>query len=181
MNHWLDTETKAILQKSPPDKLAPPTTKGFSLILLSTQHCQPERLVSAIQRIRPESSEQEIAKVGQNMPTVLSQGLSESDAFLGQFELICCDAVSVFIPDTVINHGEQEYLTDLYGTLLRSKEFAETKIIVDSIPDDESGSGFVDQFFGSVGKTPNIATVHFKKARIMVHWGSKIGAVVKIC
>ena len=35
MKTWLDTETKAMLRKSPPSKLAPPNTKGFTLVLLS--------------------------------------------------------------------------------------------------------------------------------------------------
>ena len=32
---WLDTETKALLQRSPPEKLAPPDTATFSLVLLA--------------------------------------------------------------------------------------------------------------------------------------------------
>lgn len=180
MNPWLDTKTKAILRNTPPDKLAPPTTKGFSLVLLSVEHCQTDWLSRSIQRICVESTDEINKHANQNGPTVLCQGLSESDAFLGQFELICCDAISVFIPDHVVNFGEHEYLDELYSTLLRSSEFAETKVVVDSIPDSESGSEFVNQFFGMTGDPIENTVVPFKKARIMVHWGSKVGAKVRI-
>lgn len=180
MKTWLDTETKAILQKSPPNKLAPPSTEGFTLVLLSINPDQPERLIRAMQRIRLESKQQATAHLNQKIPLVLKNGLAESDALVGQFELICCDAISVFIPDEVAKYGTSEYLIDLYKSLLRSEEFADTNVIVNSIPDNESGIEFVDQFFGSLDEAPTTVTVPCKKARIMIHWGSKIGAEIQL-
>ena len=180
MKTWLDTETKALLRKSPPNKLAPPNTKGFTLVLLSIYRHQPDRLIRAIQRIRPDSREEAHARLNQKMPMSLKHGLTESDALLGQFELICCDAISVFIPDDVITFGTSEYLIDLYNNLLHSEEFSDTDVIVASIPDSESGTEFIDQFFGSFDKSPTTVTVPYKKARIMTHWGSKIGADIQM-
>lgn len=180
MNTWLDTETKAMLQKSPPNKLAPPHTKGFTLVLLSIYRHHPERLTRAIQRICSDSKERAIARLNQALPITLKVQLTEADALLGQFELICCDAVSVFISDKVIKHGESKYLIDLWNTLLRSDEFAETNVAVDSIPDSEAGADFIDQFLGSYDGSPKTVTVPYKKARIMNHWGSKIGAHIQL-
>ncbi len=33
-NDWLDTQTKAQLEKNPPEKLAPPVVARYSLVLL---------------------------------------------------------------------------------------------------------------------------------------------------
>ena len=180
MKTWLDTETKAILQKSPPNKLAPPNTKGYTLVLLSIYRHQPERLIRAIQRIRPDTREQAMARLNQKMPMALTQGMTESDALLGQFELICSDAISVFITDDVVKHGSSDYLIDLYNTLLRSDEFADTNVVVASIPKNQNGTEFVDQFFGSYDDTHKTVTVPYKKARIMAHWGAKIGAEIRL-
>ena len=62
----------------------------------------------------------------------LKHGLTEADALLDQFELICCDALSVFISDDVIKNGTSEYLIDLCNNLLCSDEFSETNVVVDS-------------------------------------------------
>ena len=180
MNSWLDTETKAILQKTPPHKLAPPKIKGYTLVLLSIYRRHPERLIRAIQRIRPDTREEAMDRLNQKLPTALKHGLTESDALLGQFELICCDAISVFITDDVIKYGESDYLIDLYNTLLYSDEFAATNVVVDSIPENESGKEFVDQFLGSLDESVSNVTVPYKKARIMVHWGFKIGAKISL-
>ncbi len=51
MKSWLDTETKALLQKIPPEKLAPPDTKAYSLVLLSIFRHDAFRLQRAFQRI----------------------------------------------------------------------------------------------------------------------------------
>lgn len=180
MKTWLDTETKSILRKSPPNKLAPPNTKAFTLVLLSINQHHTDRLVRAIQRISLDSKEQATAQLNQNMPMVLKQGLTESDALLGQFELICCDAISVFVPDDVVKFGTSEYLTELYNNLLHSDEFTGTNVVVNSIPNSESGAEFVDQFLTSFDKLPTTVTVPFKKARIMIHWGAKIGVELQL-
>ena len=106
--------------------------------------------------------------------------LTEPDAILGQFELICADAISVFLTDNVAKYGSSEYLASLYSALLKSDEFHETRIRVISIPDTELGSEFIDQFLGSFDGKHEIMTVPFKKAKYMIQCGKKIGAEICI-
>ena len=51
MFDWLDTETKAILEKVPSEKLAPTAVAGFSLVLLYCES-ESEKLPRAVMRIR---------------------------------------------------------------------------------------------------------------------------------
>jgi hypothetical protein len=51
---------------------------------------------------------------------------------------------------------------------------------VHSVPDDERGTRFLDQFFGKALQLPATRFVAHKKARIMRHWASKLGAVVEM-
>lgn len=180
MTSWLDTQTKAILDQTPPNKLAPPDTKSYSLVLISVFRHQPERLSRAIRRIYPDSWEQAQVRLSHPMPVVLRHQMTMSDALMGQFELICADAISVFIPDSVIELASSDYLTNTYNALLQSNEFEETSIVVDSIPRDAQGSEFMDQFFGSSDDLFSTLVVPFKKARIMLHWAGKIGAKVRL-
>ena len=55
---WLDTETKALLQASPPEILAPPATEGFTLILLANYGHEHHLLVCAMQRATQTSLEE---------------------------------------------------------------------------------------------------------------------------
>ncbi len=94
MDTWLDTETKALLQKSPPKKLAPPDTAMFSLVLLSIYRHDIEREIRAIRRILQTSNVEARHLLGKPLPVRITEGLTHSDALLGQFELISCDSVS---------------------------------------------------------------------------------------
>ena len=47
---WLDTETKALLQRSPPEKFAPPDAGTFALVLLADRGRDHRAIVGAVQR-----------------------------------------------------------------------------------------------------------------------------------
>ena len=181
MSSWLDTETKALLQKTPPNKQAPPDTGAFTLVLLSILRNDEQRLARAVERIRPGSREDARFRLQDDLPTPIKGGLTHADALLGQFELISCDAISVFVTDDVVADATPKYLANLYESLLQSDEFAETLVRIEELPDDERGSAFIDQFLGTQqGPLPATLTVLRKKARIMYHWGSKIGGRVSL-
>jgi len=177
---WLDTETKALLKKSPPLKLAPPDTSAFSLILLSLYRYDVSRLLRAVARIRSDTDFDFSKRLRQKLPIIVKDGLSHNDALVGQFELISCDAISVYIPDRVIRNATCEYLNGLFDTLLKSEEFAESKIEIDAIPDDEKGHEFIDQFLGKRHQIPSTLRVPYKKARIMAYWGNRIGGRIRL-
>ena len=99
---------------------------------------------------------------------------------LGQFELICCDAISIFIADEVASGARKGYLADLYGSLLRSQEFAETTLRIESLPAGVRGEAFIDQFLGQSPDLPAVLALSRKKARIIYHWASRIGAQVSL-
>ncbi|QDS98888.1 hypothetical protein [Adhaeretor mobilis] len=179
MSSWLDTETKSLLSKEPPNKLAPSDIAEFSLVVLECNDAESERAQRAVERICQGSHWIAKENLGNASPFVLQHGLSEADALLGQFELICCNIVSVFIPDEVIENAKPEYLSELYATLLDSSEFTNTKLRIGSLPDNTQGAEFIVQFLGKEPLScPVEIEVPFKKARIMTHWASKIGAEV---
>jgi hypothetical protein len=171
---WLDTETKALLQRSPPEKLAPPDTATFALVLLGfavqnnsatssfATHCidleRAERLLSG------------------PFPVCVRKGLSYSDAQIGQFELICRDAMSVIIADEVVAKAPADYLADLYAKLRKIDEFELVAVRIDSVPDSPSGQKFCNRFLNG-WKPASSAAMELmrKKARIMQHWATRIG------
>ena len=181
MESWLDTETKALLQKSPPKKLAPPDTDAFSLVLLSIYRHDIKREIRAVQRIVQTSHVEARRLLGQPLPVRITEGLTHNDALLGQFELISCNSVSVFIEDVVVNGASQDYLDTLYRQLLSSDEFQEVAVRVVSLPENNQGNKFVDQFIGDeLTDFPRDLRTLRKKARIMQHWAAKIGGAVSI-
>ena len=182
--NWLDTETQEILQKEHELKLAPPKAAEFALVLIrkGTDH---QRLVRAICRINEcrESEAIELARL--TAPVTINPGLTQEEALFGQFELICCDAIAVFIRSEVLLEQDQEgYLRSLYQTVLQSPEFEPTRIDVLEVPATDSGEKFVDQFVGALPglerRLPRFSvSVPFKKARIMTHWATRVGARVQ--
>jgi hypothetical protein len=170
---WLDTETQAQLASSPPEKLAPPTVAGYSLVLLEIG-ANRRRVAQTLERL----IDQTVPKTPP-CPCVVQRELSLADAMQGQFELICADSVSVFIDDDVIRNAKAKYLDELFGKLRRSPEFQPVRLRVHMVPDGERGANFLRQFFGREIKTPFFRRVTRKKARIMQHWGEKIGAIVE--
>jgi hypothetical protein len=181
MKTWLDTETKAILQPSPPAKLAPPDTATFTLVLLGVPQGKPDRVVSALERILGGAREKALQLLARPVPASVKGRLSYPDALLGQFELIACDAVSVFLMDEVVSTAPADYLAGLYAELCESPEFKSVSVRIESMPADERGRDFLDRFTGAASpELPLELRVMGKKARIMTHWGAKIGGKVAV-
>ena len=181
MNTWLDTETKALLQRLPPEKLAPPDTGIFTLVLLAFQRKSLERLVAAVERVREAARGEAIKVLALPLPTPIKRGLSHEDALLGQFDLIACDAVSVFLADEVVSDAPASYLTKLYADVRESLEFELVSVRIESVPSDTKGRNFLDRFIGvATPQLPRELTAMKKKARIMEHWAAKIGGRVEV-
>jgi len=115
------------------------------------------------------------------MPRLLKTGLSYENALFDQFELISCDAVSVFVADDVVREAVPGYLSSLFGVLLKSDEFELVSVLIEYLPESEKGEEFRNRFLGR-RRCLFPAEMKFmrKKARIMQHWAAKIGGRVVI-
>ena len=182
MSEWLDTETKALLQNAPPEKLAPPGTMGFTLVLLSKTDDVVRLRIAAMKASWLAAAFN--AALTNPCPLALATGLTQDDAMLAQFELACCDSAAVFIRDEVISENDRAYLSGLYSELSSSQEFRPVGIQVHSVPHNDDGRRYLQQFLGSDETSPHCAQIPLhlmvmkKKARIMCYWGRKIGADV---
>jgi hypothetical protein len=189
--NWLDTETKEILQKDPEQKTAPSKAGEFALILIR-EGTDNKRLVRAIRRINDSNEDSAIRMAGCQLPLTINSGLTQAEALLGQFELICCDAIAPFIRSEVYSaQTSNSYLKSLFEKVLESPEFKPTRIDILEVPATEPGEKFVDQFLGARVPNRNRRTcrlsywspfsvwVPFKKARIMTHWAARVGVQVK--
>ncbi len=172
-NDWLDLQTQEQLAACPPEKLAPPTVAGYSLVLLERGYDRA-RIDRTLQSLVNDTEYKPPP-----CPFVLLKELSLADAMQGQFELICADSISVFIDSEVLLNAKKLYLNNLFNSLRKSREFQPVKIRVQSIPDGGRGEAFLQQFFGKVLKLPITQVVARKKARIMRHWATKLGAIVE--
>lgn len=187
MSEWLDTETKALLQHVPPEKYAPAATGRFTLVLLKDGR-DATRVKRSLTKVPSISDERATKLMSQSRPQPIAGALSLADAFLGQFELVCSDSVSVFLRDEVILSAWGDYLPKLYAQVQSSSEFEDVVVTVGSIPSTEEGRRVVDQFFGGVEQFSLDPLTGYsyrgimmrKKARIMAHWARKIGAEVTI-
>lgn len=180
--NWLDTQTKELLQKVADEKLAPPKASEFALILL---HKGPahQRLIQAIQQINECSERDALALAARSTPITIDPDLTEEEALWGQFELICSDAISIFLRSEVMGHNDQSYLRPLYKKIMESDEFKPTMVNLTEVPKSEQGQKFIEQFLGhsQPGQTfPLKLTVRFKKARIMEHWAARVGAQLEV-
>jgi hypothetical protein len=182
--NWLDTETKALLQKDDDPKLSPAKVPEFAIVL-GDKGADRQRLVRAIRRINDcsISRAEDFAKA--YCPVTINSDLTEGEAALGQFEFICCDAISAVVRSEVAERGDKEYLKELLQKVAASYEFKPVKIQIDEVPLNEGGRKFVDQFLGlelqklrDVG-FPRVYLMARKKARIMKHWARKVGAQVR--
>jgi len=181
MSTWLDPQTKAMLEASPPEKLAPPDTAGFTLVLLAVCAGDTSRLVRAVAQIVSGSAGRALRMLARPLPLPLNKGLSHADALLGQFELVACDCVSVFLADEVAAGARPRYLAALYARLRASPEFEPLGVRIDSIPSDRRGEDYLDKFLGGERcALPVELRVMRKKARIMKHWAEKIGGRLQI-
>ena len=183
--NWIDPQTKEILQKEPEPKLAPPKAGEFALVLLR-RGPDEQRLVRAIGRINQGSQAEAMVLARWALPTRINSNLTQEEALWGQFELICCDSIALFVRSEVLSARHKgNYLADLFQQVLESPEFQEAKLDIFDVPETDLGHKFVDQFLGS----PTLNRRHFtnlsvwvsnKKARIMKHWAVKVGAQIRL-
>jgi hypothetical protein len=177
-NNWLDTETKSLLDPDYPNKIAPATLPEYSLILLESGN-DDDRLIDAIKSINECNTDDAFKLLQSPTPLVVNNDLSLEKAIWGQFELICCDSISVFISAEITNDGNPSYLEYLYSRLKTSSEFELTRVSIRDVPKSNEGNRFLRQFFGpqhfNTITFPSNSIIHFKKARIMKHWAIKIG------
>jgi hypothetical protein len=123
--NWLDTETKAILQREHESPLSLPKVAEFALVL-GSKGVDRERLIRAVSRINDCSRSEALALVRQPSPLTINSDLSEEEATFGQFELVCFEAVSAVVRSEVAEQGDREYLRDLLQRISRSPEFKPT-------------------------------------------------------
>jgi hypothetical protein len=182
---WLDPQTLAMLQEEPPDKIAPAATPDYSLVMLEAG-ADRQRMVRALREINNCSESEARTLLGRSLPVVVNADLSYSDAALGQFELVCCDAFSVIISSEVVANAEPSYLRDLLAKLRRSDEFQPVTLRLERVPSGEVATRFLNQFLGlseaeaEAQLFPLDLRICRKKARIMAHWGDRIRAEVKV-
>jgi len=78
---WLDTETKAVLQQVPPQKLAPAITETFSVVVLSfDSHGDHTRHVRAFDRVLRTSFTDAELQTRRKPPFVVKRELTAADA-----------------------------------------------------------------------------------------------------
>ena len=184
-DRWLDLQTLEMLHHEPPRRIAPPTLPDYSVVMLEAGGDR-ERMVRAVRRTNDCSESEARALLAQRLPFVVNLDLSYHDAGLGQFELVCCDAISVIMPSEVVVDAEPAYLDDLYAKLRQSDEFQEVTLRLESLPWGEDAMRFLGQFLGlakveaKAQQFPADLRMFYKKARIMAHWGDRIGAEVRL-
>ena len=97
------------------------------------------------------------------VPIVIARKMSLDDVMAGQFALACCDCVSAFVVDEVVDDGNAEYLLQLSEAVKNSDEFEVVAIKLILIPTTEAGRHFSWQFLGTVSYThltlPTICSV----------------------
>jgi hypothetical protein len=181
--NWIDSETKAILQRQDEPPLSPPKVTEFALVL-GSRGVDGERLIRAVCRINACSRSSAIALLSRPSPVTINLDLTEEDATMGQFELVCCEAISAVVRSEVAGEGDREYLAELLQIVSRSPEFQPVTIRIDDVPSTEDGRKFLDQFLGTDLREPRQldlprrVTMPAKKARIMKHWATRVGARV---
>jgi len=182
MTTWLDTQTEALLQPLGPQKETAVGTVGYSVVLLDGGVNAP-LFRRAVGRIHP-GNEAVIADICRGPgPWVVRSELSRAEAMRGQFELICADAVSVFLRDEVVRSGEPAYLETLFANLAASPEFEWVRLVFRLPLSDEREQAFWQQFVGPdptswadmEARMPLHLRTRRKKARIMHHWVRKYG------
>lgn len=182
---WLDPQTLAMLQEEPPEKIAPAAMPDYTLVMLEAGRDR-QRMVRALRRINNCSESEARTLLGRSMPVVVNADLSYTDATLGQFELVCCDAFSVIIPSEVVAGAGPSYLRDLLAKLRRSDEFQQVTLRLVRVASGEEATRFLDQFLGlseaeaKAQLFPLELRTCRKKARIMAHWADRIRAEVKV-
>ena len=136
MSSWLIPETKAILSRTPPGVFTPAASDAFTLIALT--HFDPfeTRVIRAITRILQTSEDDARMMLQERPPFKVRDRLTYAEAINGQFELVCCNAISIFIPDEIFQNASQTYLEALYRTTLQSAEFQTTRVQIGKRPNN---------------------------------------------
>ncbi|MBM4091450.1 MAG: hypothetical protein FJ276_18795 [Planctomycetes bacterium] len=174
-----------MLHEEPPEKIAPASTPDYTLVMIEAG-ADRQRMVRALCRVNNCSESAARALLGRPMPVVVNADLSYGDAALGQFELVCCDALSVIIPSEVVANAEPSYLGDLLTRLRQSDEFQQVTLRLERLPAGEAATRFLRQFLGlseaecKAPLFPLESRMCRKKARIMAHWGHRIRAELKV-
>ena len=89
--------------------------------------------MTGVQRAAEAPADEAERILGRGLPAPVKKGLSHPDAQTAQFELMSCDAVSVFVADEVVAQAPADYLADLYARLLKSEEFELVTVRIDSV------------------------------------------------
>jgi hypothetical protein len=182
--NWLDTETQVILQKAHEPKPVLAKAGEFALLLIEKGN-DKLRLLRAIGRVNDCDEAKCMDIAAYPTPVIVNGGLTESEALFGQFELVCCDAVSAFVRSEIVQQNGIGYLDALCRSIANSPEFRRVPLRINLVPNTDEGELFIDQFLGSTNRThsdwsfPLAITVPLKKARIMKHWAERIGALVE--
>ena len=83
--NWLDTQTKEILQKVGDQKLAPPKTAEFALVLVRKGQ-DHQRLINAIVQINKCSESEATILASRRVPATINPDLTEEEALWGYEE-----------------------------------------------------------------------------------------------
>jgi len=177
--NWLDVQTKELLQKVQDEKLAPPKTAEFALVLLR-KGSDFNRLVHAIAQINKCGESDATSLARRKTPLVINPDLTEEQALWGQFELICCDAIGIFLRSEVLEQNGRDYLEALFRQVMASDEFKLCSVRVIDVPNTESGEKFIAKFLNRSQTIPIAFETPFKKARIMEHWAKRVGAQLEL-
>jgi hypothetical protein len=175
ISEWLDTETRAILCEGH-DKAVLTATDGYSLLLL-TKGADEGRFDAVMA---------DVAKHGfpnsTPFPFVIRHGMTLEKALLAQFAFACCDCAAAFVRDEFATGASAADFTALCSELRASPEFQFTDVDVEFLPSSDAGKWFSWMFLGmAVGiAVPMKTAVIRKKARLMMHWGEKIGGIVRM-
>jgi hypothetical protein len=168
----LDTEMKAVLCPDPPDKLIAIGTESYSLLLLNKG--SDERRTDAVAAaIRKHGND------GQSgYPFIIARQLNLDDAIAGQLALVCCDCVSAFVRDELVEERTREVFRELYCEVMNSREFQLVDVRVNHFPQTDLGRRFCWQFFGLASGIACPATfrMYRKKARLLTLWSKELNA-----
>lgn len=173
--------TREQLEQSPPSDLERIAAESFSVTVIRMDaRGEHGRYVRAYERVLKTSRVDAAFQTTRVPPFVVKRMLTFADALFVQFELICCEIISVIVADAVMASADRRYLDHLFSALLKSEEFAPTSLRIISIPDNDAGDRFTQQFIGTPRPImPHSMMTTHKKAKAMIQWAGSIGAIIQ--
>jgi hypothetical protein len=181
MTAWIETETRALLKRCPPQKYAPADTSAYSLVLNVVQEERWPRIAAAFYRACGLSEDKAREILANPLPAVLQSGLCYEDAAIGQYELFACDAICLIIPDRVLASPPPGYLSELYASILDSREFELVPVTIEYLPPDERTRDLLERFLDcSECMLPATVQMVRKKGWILAQLAAKIGGRVSV-